>query len=280
MTANAYVPDKARTKRCRRPARAWSLAIGETGTGRAVALHRARAKHGFFVLVVDAFGAGERGVGKNLGEYHGEMTGRDAVSHRSDAGGLAGLREHARGRLSADSARSGRQTDRHHRRERRRQSNDVRRRLRRTIQGVVPVCSVGNYQAYLGAACCMCEVVPGACGSPKRGTSSASPPAAESDDQQCHGGCTPVLGRRGKKSFARAAEIFAKLSIDRTPCGHTIIESGHDYNQPMREAMYGWVKTTPGGRRRRLARWPNPKSRPKNPNRCAAIPAIRGRTTM
>ena len=27
---------------------------------------------------------------------------------------------------------------------------------------VVPVCSVGNYQAYLGAACCMCEVVPGA----------------------------------------------------------------------------------------------------------------------
>ena len=27
---------------------------------------------------------------------------------------------------------------------------------------VVPVCSVGNYQAYLGTACCMCEVVPGA----------------------------------------------------------------------------------------------------------------------
>ncbi len=30
------------------------------------------------------------------------------------------------------------------------------------IKAVVPVCSVGNYQAYLGAACCMCEVVPGA----------------------------------------------------------------------------------------------------------------------
>jgi len=30
------------------------------------------------------------------------------------------------------------------------------------FSGVVPVCSVGNYQAYLGAACCMCEVVPGA----------------------------------------------------------------------------------------------------------------------
>src|SRR6185295_14812280 len=27
---------------------------------------------------------------------------------------------------------------------------------------VVPVCSVGQYQAYLRAACCVCEVLPGA----------------------------------------------------------------------------------------------------------------------
>ena len=33
----------------------------------------AAAKLGYFVLAVDAFGAGERGLGKNLGEYHGEM---------------------------------------------------------------------------------------------------------------------------------------------------------------------------------------------------------------
>ena len=26
---------------------------------------------------------------------------------------------------------------------------------------VVPVCSVGTYQAYLQAACCVCEVLPG-----------------------------------------------------------------------------------------------------------------------
>ena len=32
------------------------------------------AKLGFVVLCVDAFGAGERGVGTALGEYHGEMT--------------------------------------------------------------------------------------------------------------------------------------------------------------------------------------------------------------
>jgi hypothetical protein len=31
------------------------------------------AKLGSFVLAVDAFGAGERGLAMNLGEYHGEM---------------------------------------------------------------------------------------------------------------------------------------------------------------------------------------------------------------
>ncbi len=30
------------------------------------------------------------------------------------------------------------------------------------LKAAVPVCSVGNYRIYLGAACCMCEVVPGA----------------------------------------------------------------------------------------------------------------------
>src|SRR5439155_21169183 len=30
------------------------------------------------------------------------------------------------------------------------------------IGAVVPVCSVGTYQAYLRAACCVCEVLPGA----------------------------------------------------------------------------------------------------------------------
>src|SRR6185295_13722018 len=30
------------------------------------------------------------------------------------------------------------------------------------LKAVVPVCSVGNYRAYLGVGCCLCEVVPGA----------------------------------------------------------------------------------------------------------------------
>ncbi len=32
-------------------------------------------KLGFLVMCVDAFGAGERAIGEELGEYHGEMTG-------------------------------------------------------------------------------------------------------------------------------------------------------------------------------------------------------------
>ena len=30
------------------------------------------------------------------------------------------------------------------------------------LKAAVPVCSVGNYRSYLGTACCMCELVPGA----------------------------------------------------------------------------------------------------------------------
>ena len=44
------------------------------------------------------------------------------------------------------------------------------------FKAVVPVCSVGNYQAYLGTGCCLCEVVPGRCGSPRSGASSAWSP--------------------------------------------------------------------------------------------------------
>ena len=34
--------------------------------------------------------------------------------------------------------------------------------LEERFKCVVPVCSVGNYQAYLGVACCMCELMPDA----------------------------------------------------------------------------------------------------------------------
>ena len=73
MTANAYVPDAPG----KHPAILnvhghWKGAKQDPGVhNRCIA----QAKLGFFALVVDAFGAGERGVGKALGEYHGALTG-------------------------------------------------------------------------------------------------------------------------------------------------------------------------------------------------------------
>jgi hypothetical protein len=73
MTANAYVPDAPG----RHPA---ILAVhGHWRGAKQDPVVQARcigaAQLGFFVLAVDAFGAGERGVGEALGEYHGAMTG-------------------------------------------------------------------------------------------------------------------------------------------------------------------------------------------------------------
>src|SRR5258708_1705206 len=73
MTANAYVPDGAG----KHPA---VLCVhGHWRGAKQDPVPQARsiglAKLGFFVLAVDAFGAGERGIGTALGEYHGEMVG-------------------------------------------------------------------------------------------------------------------------------------------------------------------------------------------------------------
>ena len=120
------------------------------------------AKLGFVVLAVDAFGAGERAVGKALGEYHGEMT---AATLLPTGQTLAGLQvyENTRAvdylatRPEVDAARigitgasgGGNQTM-------------YAGAMIDGFKAAVPVCSVGNYRSYLGTACCMCEVVPGA----------------------------------------------------------------------------------------------------------------------
>jgi len=71
MTASAYVPDKPG----KHPA---LMAVhGHWRGARLDPVVQKRcigpAKLGYFVLAVDAFGAGERGLSKKLGEYHGEM---------------------------------------------------------------------------------------------------------------------------------------------------------------------------------------------------------------
>jgi len=197
-------------------------------------------KLGFFVLAVDAFGSGERGLGKALGEYDGEMVAATLLPVGLPLCGLQ-VYENQRAvdylltRPEVDGRRlgitgasgGGNQTmyagawdDR--------------------FNSVVPVCSVGNYQAYLGAACCMCEVVPGALQfTEEAGVLGLTAPRglmvinATRDAVQ-------FSVAEARKSIAVARSIF-ELYGRPDHVKHAVFESPHDYNQAMREAMYGWM---------------------------------------
>ena len=198
------------------------------------------AKLGYVVLCVDAFGAGERGIGTALGEYHGEMTAATLLPVGLPLSGLQ-VYENMRAvdylltRPEVDAERigitgasgGGNQTMYAG-------ACDTR------FKCVVPVCSVGNYQAYLGAACCMCEVVPGALKFTEEGAilGLVAPRGlmvvnATRDANQFSVG-------EAKKSLAFAEPIF-KLHGKSGSVRHAIFESPHDYSKAMREEMYGWM---------------------------------------
>ncbi len=238
MTANAYVPERAE----RVPA---VLCVhGHWRGAKQDPVVQARciglAKLGFFVLSVDALGAGERGLGKALGEYHGEMV---AATLFPAGLSLCGLQvyENLRAvdylltRPEVDGSRlgitgcsgGGNQTM---------YSGAWDERF----SAVVPVCSVGNYQAYLGAACCMCEVLPGALQFTEEwGVLALTAPRglrvinATRDAVQ-------FSVEEARKSLEATRPIYA-LYGSQAPLDHATFEASHDYNQPMRESMYGWM---------------------------------------
>lgn len=240
MTANLYIPDAARKK----PAPAilmvhghWRLAKQEpTVQMRCIGA----AKLGFVVLCVDAFGAGERGIGTALGEYHGEMT---AATLLPSGLTLCGLQvyenmravDYLETRPEVDKSRigitgasgGGNQTMYA-------AAWDTRLRC------AVPVCSVGNYQAYLHTACCMCEVVPGALSWTEEWAVLAliAPRPlmvinAAKDSIQFSPG-------EAKKSLARVAPVY-QLYGQADRLRHVIFDEGHGYSKAMREAMYGFM---------------------------------------
>src|SRR5437773_2516420 len=103
------------------------------------------------------------------------------------------------------------------------------------LKAVVPVCSVGTYQAYLHAACCVCEVLPGALRFTEEGDvlGLVTPRAllvinASKDAIQF----SPA---EAEKSVDRAKRVF-NLSGVRGNLKHLVFESAHDYNKPMSEA--------------------------------------------
>lgn len=238
MTANAYVPDLPG----RLPA---VLCVHGHWKGAKQDPHvQARciglARLGFFVLAVDAFGAGERGLGKALGEYHGEMvaatlwpvgrplSGLQVYENRRAVDYLLTRPEVDGNRLGITGASGGGNQSMYA------GAFDER------FKAVVPVCSVGNYQSYLGAACCMCEVVPGSLSFTEEwGVLSLTAPrglmiiSATQDAFQFSVG-------EARKSLAFVKPVY-QLYGQPDNVKHAIFESRHDYNQPMREAMYGWM---------------------------------------
>ena len=238
MTANAYVPDGEG------PRPAVLCVHGHFGLAKSEPIVQSRciglARLGFFVLMVDAFGAGERGIGKALGEYHGEMV---AATLWPTGLALAGLQvyenmravdylltrpEVDRDRIGVTGCSGG--------------GNQTMYvgAIDERLKCVVPVCSVGTYQAYLGAACCMCEVTPGAISyTEEAGVLSLVAPRALMLINATRDGFQFSVGE-AKKSLEGARQVYRLYGQeDRTR--HVVVEAPHGYNKEMREAMYGWM---------------------------------------
>lgn len=238
MTANAYVPDRLGPLPTVLSVHGhWPGAKQDPNIqARSIGL----AKLGFFVLAVDALGAGERGIGNALGEYHGDMV---AATLWPIGRPLSGLQVYENGRAvdylltrpEVDGARIGITGA----------SGGGNQSMYagawdERFKAIVPVCSVGNYQSYLGAACCMCEVVPGALSFTEEWAVLAltAPRAllvinATQDARQFSVG-------EAAKSLALATPVYALYGKPEN-VRHATFESGHDYSQPMRETMYGWM---------------------------------------
>ena len=238
MTANAYVPSGDG----RRPAVLcvhghWRGAKQDPVVqSRCIGL----ARLGFFVLVVDAFGAGERGIGKALGEYHGEMT---AATLWPSGLALAGLQvyenmravDYLQSRAEVDpdqigvTGASGGGN----------QSMYVGA-IDERIKCVVPVCSVGTYDSYLGAACCMCELTPAALSYTEEwGVLARVAPRGLMVINATRDVFQFSVGE-ATKSLDAAREVFRLYDVEDN-LRHAVFESGHDYSRAMREAMYGWM---------------------------------------
>jgi dienelactone hydrolase len=240
MTANAYLPENA--GRAKLPA--ILMVHGHWRGAKQDPTVQARcigaARKGFFVLVVDAFGAGERGIGKALGEYHGDMTaatllptgltlsGLQVAENMRAVDYLATRPEVDRARIGITGASGGGNQTMYA------AAFDER------FRAAAPVCSVGNYQAYLGAACCYCELVPGALRFTEEWAvlGMTAPRAllvinATRDSRQ-------FSVEEAKISLAKTATAFEILGQPAN-LRHAIFDSGHDYSKPMRETVYGWM---------------------------------------
>jgi dienelactone hydrolase len=240
VTANLYRPDSISG---RLPAVlsvhghwAWAR-IDPVVQTRCIAL----ARQGYVCLCVDAFGAGERAIEPGPGTYHGGLVGASLWpagmplfglqinDNRRAVDYLISRPEVDASRLAVTGASGGGNQTLYA------GATDDR------LAVVVPVCGVGTYESYLTTACCVCEVNPGGLTYATTGDLLAmmAPRAllvisATRDANQFSVG-------EAAKSIAYARRRYELLGQSER-IRHLAIESGHDYNRPMREAMYGWLE--------------------------------------
>jgi len=239
VTANAYVPEATKGK-----VPAVLVVHGHWPGARRDPVVQARClglvKLGFFVLAVDAFGSGERYTKPALGTYHGALYGStlwpagltllgcQVYDNRRAVDYLRTRPEVDGERLGITGASGG--------------GNQTMYAgaLDERFRAVVPVCSVGTYQAYLQAACCVCEVLPGALRFAEEGdVLSLVAPRALLVINATQDGFQFSVGE-AEKSIARARPVFKLLDAE-PKLKHATFESPHAYNQAMRETMYGWM---------------------------------------
>lgn len=239
VTATAYVPEPTKGK-----APAVLVVHGHWAGARRDPVVQARClglvKLGFFVLAVDAFGAGERFTKPALGTYHGALygsalwpagytlLGMQVYDNRRAVDYLQSRPEVDGDRLGITGASGG--------------GNQTMYAgaLDERFKAVVPVCSVGTYQSYLHTACCVCEVLPGALRFCEEGDVLALvAPRALLVVNATKDGIQFSVGE-AQKSLARARPVFQLYGVEEK-AKQAIFESPHAYNQAMRETMYGWM---------------------------------------
>lgn len=208
-------------------------------------------KLGFVVLALDAFGAGERHPEPMRGSYHGSLLG----STLWPAGwSLLGVQVHEN-RRALDYLQSRKEVDPKLLGVTGASGGGNQSMYVGAIDDrlgcVVPVCSVGTYQAYLRAACCVCEVLPGALRFTEEGdVLGLVAPRALMVVNATKDGFQFSVGE-ARKSMDRARTIFSVLGAG-DKIVHRTFEAGHGYDQSMREAMYGfmtrWLKNEGEGK--------------------------------
>src|SRR6516162_9853794 len=160
VTANLYVPQPVRGRHA-----AVLVVHGHWPWARRDPVVQARClglvRLGFVVLAVDAFGAGERYPQPARGAYHGALfgstlwpvgqtlLGMQVYDNRRAVDYLLTRDDVDPEQLGVTGASGG--------------GNQTMYAgaLDERLKCVVPVCSVGNYQAYFHVPCCVCEVLPG-----------------------------------------------------------------------------------------------------------------------